>query len=63
MYDLIVSQLDASISRAQFGAIIEQMAARKVLQGDNFLYITPRALHIETLDRLVEPAWGVDRHE
>lgn len=47
VYDLIVSQLDASISRAQFGAIIEQMAARKVLQGDNFLYITPRALHIK----------------
>jgi hypothetical protein len=47
VYDLIVSKLDASISRAQFGAIIEQMAARKVLQGDNFLYITPRALHIK----------------
>jgi hypothetical protein len=46
-YDLIVSKLDASISKAQFGAIIEQMAARKVLQGDNFLYITPRALHLK----------------
>jgi hypothetical protein len=47
VYDLIVSKLDAGISKAQFGAIIDQMAARKVLQGDNFLYITPRALHIK----------------
>ena len=47
VYDLIVSKLDAGISKAQFDAIIGQMAARKVLQGDNFLYITPRALHIK----------------
>jgi hypothetical protein len=47
VYDLIVSKLDASISKAQFSAIIDQMAGRKVLQGDNFLYITPRALHIK----------------
>jgi hypothetical protein len=47
VFDLIVSKLDTGISKAQFGAIIEQMVARKVLQGDNFLYITPRALHIK----------------
>jgi len=47
VYDLIVSKLDAGISKAQFGAIIDQMAKRKVLQGDNFLYITPRALHVK----------------
>jgi hypothetical protein len=47
VYDLIVSKLDGNISKAQFGTIIDQMAARKVLQGDNFLYITPRALHIK----------------
>jgi hypothetical protein len=47
VYDRIVSKLDAGISRAQFAAIIKQMASRNVLQGDNFLYITPRALHIK----------------
>ncbi len=46
VYDLIVSQLDKNISRAEFCAIIDQMAARKVLQGDHFLYLTPKALHI-----------------
>jgi hypothetical protein len=46
IYDLIVSKLDPGISRAEFGTVIEQMAARKVFQGDNFLYITPRALHV-----------------
>lgn len=47
VYDQIVSKLDAGISKALFGNIVEQMAARQVLQGDNFLYITPRALHIK----------------
>ena len=46
VYDLIVSQLDKNISRAEFCAIIDQMAVRKVLQGDHFLYLTPKALHI-----------------
>ncbi|MDR3409935.1 MAG: hypothetical protein P4L87_03155, partial [Formivibrio sp.] len=46
IYDLIISKLDSGVSKAQFGQIIEQMVLRKVLQGDNFLYITPRALHI-----------------
>lgn len=54
IFDRIVRPLDAGISKAQFGTIIEQMAARKVLQGDNFLYITPRALHI----RLWIDWWG-----
>jgi hypothetical protein len=47
VYDLIVAKLDSGISKAQFGNVIKQMAARKVLQGDNFLYITPRALHVK----------------
>jgi hypothetical protein len=47
VYDLIISKLDGGLSRAQFGATIDQMAARKILQGDNFYYITPRALHIK----------------
>jgi hypothetical protein len=46
VYDLIVSKLDTTISKAKFSTIIDQMLTRKVLQGDNFLYITPRALHI-----------------
>jgi hypothetical protein len=47
IYDRIISKLDTSISKAQFTSIIEHMASRKVLQGDNFLYITPKALHIK----------------
>ena len=43
----MILNLDAGISRATFGFIIEEMFARKVLQGDNFLYITPKALHIK----------------
>ena len=46
VYDRIVSRLNPGISRDKFVSIIEQMAARKVLQGDNFLYITPRAFHV-----------------
>ncbi len=63
-YDLIVSKLDANISKAQFGAIIEQMATRKVLQGDNFLYITPRALHIKLwIDWWNRHGASIDVHE
>jgi hypothetical protein len=47
VYDLLVSQLDKNISLADFNDVITQMANRKVLQGDNFLYITPKALHIK----------------
>ena len=47
IYDHVIVKLDASISRAKFGSIINEMCARKVLQGDNFLYITPKALHIK----------------
>lgn len=47
IYDKIVRELDGGISKAEFGSIIEQMVSRKVFQGDNFLYITPRAFHIK----------------
>ena len=47
VYERIISQLDAGISKAQFAAIIEQMTNRKILQGDYFLYITPKALQIK----------------
>ncbi len=47
IFDNVITKLDAGMSRAKFGAIIDEMCARKVLQGDNFLYITPRALHIK----------------
>ncbi len=47
VHGLILANLDASLSKAQFGAVIEQMLARKILQGDNFLYITPRALQLK----------------
>ena len=47
IYDLIVAKLDAGISKAEFSTIIDQMAGRKILQGDNFLYITPRALQLK----------------
>jgi hypothetical protein len=47
VYNLIISKLDAGISIDRFVGVVEHMAARKVLQGDNFLYITPRALHIK----------------
>jgi hypothetical protein len=47
IYDLFIAKLDTGLSRAQFGAVIEQMLARKILQGDNFLYITPRAFQLK----------------
>jgi hypothetical protein len=47
VYDLLVSKLDTTIPKVKFTTIIAQMLTRKVLQGDNFLYITPRALHIK----------------
>ena len=55
VYDLVVSMLDSGISKVQFDGIVRQMASRKVLQGDNFLYITPRALHI----KLWEDWWSL----
>jgi len=47
IYDQVVVKLDTGMSRAKFGSIIDEMCGRKVLQGDNFLYITPKALHIK----------------
>jgi hypothetical protein len=52
IFDNVVTKLDAGMSRAKFGVIIDEMYARKVLEGDNFLYITPRAPR-QALDRLV----------
>lgn len=46
LYDKIISKLDATISKDEFVGIIQHMAAKKVFQGDHFLYITPRAFHI-----------------
>jgi hypothetical protein len=47
IYNLFIAKLDTGLSRAQFGTVIEQMLARKILQGDNFLYISPRALQLK----------------
>jgi hypothetical protein len=47
IFDLIISKLDSGLSKAQFGRVIDQMAGRKILQGDHFLYITPRALQMK----------------
>jgi hypothetical protein len=47
IHKLILLELDPGLSKAEFGGIVEKMVARKVLQGDHFLYITPRALHIK----------------
>ena len=47
VHDLLLAKLNVGLSKAQFGAVIEQMLARKILQGDNFLYITPRALQLK----------------
>lgn len=58
IYKLILVKIDNNLSKRQFGNVIDQMIARKVLQGDNFLYITPRALHI----RLWLDWWKQYRH-
>ena len=47
VFDLIISKLNPGLPRAEFINIINRMARRKILQGDHFLYITPRALHIK----------------
>jgi hypothetical protein len=46
VFDLIISKLNDRLPKAEFINIINQMVRRKILQGDYFLYITPRALHI-----------------
>jgi hypothetical protein len=47
VFDLIISKLNAGLPKTEFISIINQMSRRKILQGDHFLYITPRALHIK----------------
>jgi len=46
VFELIISKLNPGLSKAEFINTIDQMVRRKILQGDHFLYITPRALHI-----------------
>lgn len=42
----LVEEVDPQITWARFQAIISQLRRRKILQGENTLYITPKALHI-----------------
>lgn len=43
----IVEEADPQITRARFDEIIKELRKRKILQGENTLYITPKALHIK----------------
>lgn len=43
----IVKQADPQITWLKFQEIIDKLKARKILQGENTLYITPKLLHIE----------------
>lgn len=43
----IVKEADSAITLARFEAIIRELRHRKILQGENTLYITPKALHIK----------------
>ncbi len=43
----IVNQGDPQITWSRFQEIINKLKARKILQGENRLYITPKLLHIE----------------
>ncbi len=43
----IVKQTDPQITWLKFQEIIHKLKARKILQGENTLYITPKLLHIE----------------
>ena len=47
VFDLVISELNSGLSKAEFTNVINQMVRRKILQGDHFLYITPRALHVK----------------
>ena len=47
VYDKIIARLEPGISRAEFINIVDAMANRKIFQGDHYLYITPRALHLK----------------
>ncbi len=43
----LIEEADSHISWARFQQIIRKMRDRKILQGENTLYITPKALHIK----------------
>lgn len=43
----LVEQCDPQLTYARFQEIIHDLKARKILQGENTLYITPKALHIK----------------
>ena len=50
-----IAEADNRITKHQFQSIISQLRARKILQGDFTLYITPKALHI----KLWEQWWEI----
>lgn len=43
----MVEQANCSLTWARFQEIIQDLKKRKILQGENTLYITPKALHIK----------------
>ena len=43
----LCAQDDASITWARFQEIIHELRSRKILQGENTLYLTPKLLHIK----------------
>lgn len=43
----LVEEADPHITWARFQQIIKKMRERKILQGENLLYITPKALHVK----------------
>ena len=43
----IVEQADSQLTWARFQEIVQNLKARKILQGEYTLYITPKALHIK----------------
>jgi len=43
----LVKKVDASVTLPRFIEIVEELRRRKVLQGENTLYITPKLLHIK----------------
>lgn len=43
----LIEEADTHITWARFQQIVKRMRDRKILQGENTLYITPKALHIK----------------
>ena len=43
----LVHDVDPNITTAKFSQIVLDLKERKILQGENYLYITPKALHIK----------------